>query len=160
MKYFGVYLLLFSAALCGAQIKKGASIYIEPIDGYETYLAAALLKKQVPLVVVTDKSKADYIIQSTVNHDVPLQPSTVVTNTTNVNTGQNDPFTEGMKLGARHAGVGESVTSSISVIDPKTSQVVFAYSVGKSRKNLLQSTAEACAKHLKEYIEKSEKSKK
>jgi len=30
--------------------------------GYETYLAAAIGKKQVPVILVADKSKADYII--------------------------------------------------------------------------------------------------
>jgi hypothetical protein len=35
------------------------------------------------------------------------------------------------------------------------SQLVFAYSVGKAANtNQVQSTAEACAKHLKEFIEK------
>jgi hypothetical protein len=37
----------------------------------------------------------------------------------------------------------------------RSPQIVFAYSVGKSANtNQLQSAAEACAKHLKEFIEK------
>jgi hypothetical protein len=52
-------------------------------------------------------------------------------------------------------------SASISVIDAHTSQIVFAYSVGKAANtNQLQSTVEACAKHLNEFIEKSEKPKK
>jgi hypothetical protein len=46
-------------------------------------------------------------------------------------------------------------TASIQMIDQKTTAVVFAYAVNK--KNTLhgdQTTAEACAKHLKEKLEK------
>jgi hypothetical protein len=49
---------------------------------------------------------------------------------------------------------------SISVRDPKTSQIVFAYSAGSYRSNQTEKTAEDCAKHLKEFIERSEKAKK
>jgi hypothetical protein len=31
------------------------------MGGYETYLAAAFTKKHVPLIVVADKDKAEYI---------------------------------------------------------------------------------------------------
>jgi hypothetical protein len=49
---------------------------------------------------------------------------------------------------------------SISVVDPRSSQIVFAYSAGKTGANQFQKTAEACAKSLKELIEKPEKPKK
>ncbi len=45
--------------------------------------------------------------------------------------------------------------ASVQMIDRKSGAIVFAYSVNK--KNTLhgqQTTAEACAKHLKEQIEK------
>jgi len=44
-----------------------STVYIEPMGGYETYLAAAMVKMHVPLVVMVDKAKAEYIIQSTVS---------------------------------------------------------------------------------------------
>jgi hypothetical protein len=34
------------------KITPGSSVYIEPMDGFETYLAAAILKKKVPVLVV------------------------------------------------------------------------------------------------------------
>jgi hypothetical protein len=37
---------------------------------------------------------------------------------------------------------------------------MYAYSAGSYRSNQTQKTAEDCAKHLKEFIEKSEKPKK
>jgi hypothetical protein len=49
---------------------------------------------------------------------------------------------------------------SISIVDPHSSQIVFAYSAGKAGTNQFQKTAAACAKSLKEFIEKSEKQKK
>lgn len=136
------------------QLKSGSTIFIEPMDGYETYLAAAITKKQVPLIVVTDKAKAGYIITSTVSQHAPSQPAVVVNNTTNVNSG-GYPGSGFPRAGTATLG---SANASISVVDVHSSQVIFAYSVGKrGNTNQLQSTAEACAKHLKEFIEKAEK---
>jgi transposase len=58
-------LLAFSAfAFAQApQIKRDATVYIEPTGGYENELAAALMKEKVPLVVAADKDKADYILR-------------------------------------------------------------------------------------------------
>ena len=36
------------------------TVYIEPQQGFETYLAAAMQKKDVPADIVMDKSKAQY----------------------------------------------------------------------------------------------------
>lgn len=135
-------------------IKPGATVYIESTDGYETYLAAAIAKKQVPLVVVTDRAKADYVISSTVNQHSPSQPAFVVNNTTNVSNNGNDAFSNGWKLGAGRPGSQGSTSASISVVDVHSSQIVFAYAAGKNANHQLQSTAEACAKHLKEFIVK------
>lgn len=163
-------LLLGCSAICLAQapqIKSGAAVYMEPMDGYETYLAAAFSKKHVPLVIVADKSKADFIIQSTVDHTQPSQPAVVVNtsnvnnttvNSANVNNGSNDTWAQAKQRAAERAAARAalgSTSTSISVIDPQSSVIVFSYSVGKSGSNhQLQSAAEACAKHLKEFIEK------
>lgn len=152
-----ICLLLLSSVAAFAQtphIKSGATVYVEPMDGYETYLAAAIAKKQVPLVVVTDKAKADYIVMSAVSQHASSQPAVVVNNTTNVNS-NNYPRVGGFPKPETNFG---STSASISIVDAHSSQIVFAYSVGKNRNtNQLQSTAEACAKHLKSFIEKSKK---
>jgi len=134
-------------------IHSGATVYIEPMDGYETYLAAAIAKKQVPLVVVADKSRANYTITGSVSERAPQSPAIVINNTNGVNT-------SGSHSGYPTPGSFGHTSASIAVIDPRTSQVLFSYSVEKSRQHQLQSDAEACAKHLKEFIEKSEKPKK
>jgi hypothetical protein len=169
-----VTLLAFSASMFAQapQLKSGSTIYIEPMDGYETYLAAAIVKKHVPLAVVLDRNKAEYIITSSVSQQVPAQPTVVVNNanvnnntvnSTNVNHGGNDTWEQSRERAearrAARAALG-STSVSISIVDPRSSQIVFAYSAGKAGSNQFQKTAEACAKSLKEFIEKSEKQKK
>jgi hypothetical protein len=159
-RIIALVLLTFSAIVFAQapQIKSGATVYIEPMGGYETYLAAALTKKHVPLIVVADKDKADYIIRSTVSQRAPTAPAVVVNNTTNINSSDHP----GSGFPRAGNGVSHGSTSaSISVVDAHSSQIVFAYAVGKAgNTNQIQSAAEASAKHLKEFIEKSEKPKK
>jgi hypothetical protein len=166
------FLLFACSVVCLAQtplLKGGSTVYIEPMGGYETYLAAAMVKKHVPLVVVTDKDKADYIIHSTIDHVQPNQSQAeVVINNSNTVETNNNPnqsafdqgFASGQAAAARRAAYKASLgysTASIAVIDPQSSQIAFSYSVEKDGKNQLQKTAEDYAKHLKEFIEKSEK---
>jgi hypothetical protein len=132
---------------------RGATVYIEPMDGYETYLAAAIAKKQVPVILVADKDKADYIIRSTVNQSRPTQPGVVINNTNN--SSGNDAFNQGMQRAAAAKAARGATSTSLSVVDAHSSQIVFAYSVGKAgNTNQIQSAAEASAKHLKEFIER------
>ncbi len=150
MNRFLAFVSLAFCTVCLAQtpqIKSGATVYIEPMGGYETYLAAAIAKKKVPLIVVADKSKAEFIITSTASHQTPSQPAAVVNNT-NVNNGGNDSFEKGMEQAQARRAARGTTSASISVIDAQSSQIVFAYSVGKSANtNQMQSAAEACAKH-------------
>lgn len=162
-----VTLLVFSAPVFAqtSPIHSGSTVYIAPMDGYETYLSAAIVKKHVPLVVVADKDKADYLIQSTVAHkSLNSSPTVVVNNTVNNGSQPTNPVAESMQRGyeagaAQRRALGET-SASIAVIDAHSSQVLFAHAAGKMGTNQLQNTAEDCAKHLKEFIEKSEKPKK
>ncbi len=47
------------------KIPPGSKVYIQPMDGLETYLAAGLAKKKVQLVVVPDRENADFEITGT-----------------------------------------------------------------------------------------------
>jgi hypothetical protein len=51
------------------------------------------------------------------------------------------------------AGIEGSQTASVTLIDTKTNTVVWAYNVRKVGSSNFQSSAEACAKHLKEWLE-------
>jgi hypothetical protein len=108
------------------------SVFISSMNGFETYLAAAFEKKRVPLRIVADQARAAYVITGT---------------------------SEEKKAGAAKMLVFGQIHSdnaaSIQMVEQKTGAVIFAYAVNK--KNTLhgqQTTAEACAKHLKEQLEK------
>ncbi len=131
-------LLLILAAASGlAQdatkaIPAGSKVFINPMnDEFETYLMKALETKKVPVEVVTEKEKADFEITGT---------------------------SESKKAGAAKIIIMGSWRSreqaSITVTNLKSGEAVWAYSVNKSDSaHGKRSTAEACAKHLKEKIE-------
>src|SRR5689334_176724 len=110
------------------------SVYIEPQNGFETYLAAAMTKKHVPVDVVTDETKATYVLKS-----APVEIKQEST---------------GGKIArclfAYCAGIEDKGSVSVQLIDTTSSKMMWAYSVNKQKggdKNQ-QSMAEAVAKHL------------
>jgi hypothetical protein len=118
--------------LASMRINAGSTVYVEPMDGFENYIQAALRKKDVPLMPIADELKANYILRGSSDEKKA--------------DGAKVPF-----LGQIHSGDA----ASVQLIDRRTGAIVFAYAV--ARKNTLhgqQTTAEACAKHLKEQIEK------
>jgi hypothetical protein len=112
-------------------------IYIAPSDGFESYLAAAFTKKHVPAQIVQDKDDVKYILSSP-----PVQEK---------------PESAGGKIArclfAYCAGIEGSQTASVSLTDTRTNVVVWAYNVRKQGSKNYQSSAEACAKHLKAWLE-------
>jgi hypothetical protein len=151
------------------QIKSGSTVYIEPMGGYETYLAAAILKRHVPVVVVIDKDKAAFILQGKVTHanlNSPA-PAVVVNNTVNNGSQTQTPgnqvsqaMQQGYEEGAAERRALGMTLLSVSIISAQSSQVIFAASSVKDGREQLQKTSDDCAKHLKEFIEKSNKPKK
>ena len=115
-------------------IPQGSNVYIDAMDGFETPLAAALNKKKVPLVVVTDKTQAQYEITGTTEkkkHSTGLKIAAIAL---------------GGAMGA--AATADQMTGSIQVIDLHSSAIVYAYTATKGDRP--QSVAEACAKHIKD----------
>ncbi len=166
-----VILLAFSASMFAQtpQLKSGSTVYIEPMNGYENYISTAILKRHVPLVVVTDKDKADYILRGKVTHkDLgSSSPAVVVNNTVNNGPQTQSPgnqvsqaMQQGYEAGAAQRRALGMTLVSISIIDTRSSQVIFGSSSGKTGGGQLEKTAEDCVKHLKEFIEKAEKPKK
>ena len=112
-------------------IPKGATVYVAPMNGFETYLISALDKKEVPVTVVADQSKADFII-----------------------TGNADSQKAGWAKTLATGSSQSSEEASINVTNKKSGSMVFAYNVNKGNSfHGKQSSAEACAKHLKEKID-------
>jgi hypothetical protein len=113
------------------KIPANSKVFLAPMGGFENDLKAAIESKKVPVVLVTDKDQADYEISGTSDSE---------------------------KAGAVKKAVmwnwHSNEQASITVSDHKSGEVVFAYSVNKkSSAHGKRSTAEACAKHLKEQIE-------
>jgi hypothetical protein len=113
-------------------IPAGSKVFIAPMeDNFQDYLKAALQAKKVPVVVVDDRASADFEITG---HSETEKASTA----------------KKVIMWNWHS----NEQASIQVTNLKTSEVAFAYSANKqSSAHGKKSTAEACAKHLKEKIE-------
>jgi hypothetical protein len=138
MKKLGLLLMFASSLSCFGQVAR-PTVYIEPQQGFETYLAAAISKKAVPVDVVTDQTRANYVLRA-----APVEIKTEST---------------GGKIArclfAYCAGIEDKGNVSVQFIDASSTKVLWAYSVNKQKggsKNS-QSMAEAVAKHLKEFVE-------
>jgi hypothetical protein len=115
----------------GARIPKGAKVFVAPMpDGFDNYLKAAIDKKKVPVVVVTDKSTAQYQI-----------------------TGASETQKAGVAKKVLAWDWRSTEEASIQVANLESGEVVFAYAVHlQSSNHGKQSSAEACAKHLKGQV--------
>lgn len=114
------------------KIKSGSRIFISPMEGgFENFIVAGFQKKEVPLVVVIDRSKADYELSGISDSE---------------KAGWAKMFFMGSQQSREEA--------SVKVSDLKTGTLVFAYSVHKGNSYRgRQSAGEACAKHLKQIVE-------
>ena len=128
-----VTILLALAPSWGQETKSipsGSKVFLEPMGGFETYLKTAMTKKKVPLQIVEDKTQADFIITGHSDSEKASTAKKVI-------------------MGNWHS----NEDASINVSSVKTGEVVFAYEAHKeSSAHGQQSTAEACAKHLKDQI--------
>lgn len=126
-------------------IPRNSRIYIAPIqaeepanlksEGFEYYLAAALRKKNVPLIIVADRSQADFIIEGTSNQKDPGWAKKVILQ-----------------------DFRKSTSASMTVTNLKTGVIAYADSSDRSSANRgLRSSAEKLAKYLKRKIENDEK---
>ena len=126
-------------------IPRNSKIYIAPImpedpnnlkaEGFEYYLAAALRKKNVPLIIVADRSMADFVIDGTANQKDPGWAKKII-------------LTDFRK----------STSASITVTNLRTGVVAYADSSDRSSANRgLRSSAEKLAKYLKRKIDNDEK---
>jgi len=134
-------LLVFSSMVLGQEeksvtqsqkaIERGSRLYVAPMEaGFDTFIIAALVKKQVPVVVVTDRSKADYEM-------------------TGISASEKAGWAKMLFMGTDSS----REQASIKVTEIKSGEVVYGYAVHKgSSYRGRQSAAEACAKHLKERI--------
>jgi hypothetical protein len=142
---FSVVMLLIVAAISTAhagdkknpppseKIPKGAKVFIAPIsDGYESFLKDAMSAKKVPIEVVSSRDQADYEITGSAESQKAGAAKKII-------------------MGNWHSREEASITLS----NLKSGEVVWAYSVHEEGSTHgKRSSAESCAKHLKEAIEK------
>ncbi len=138
MKKVGLLLGLLFGVSSFAQVAR-PSVYIEPQHGFETYLAAAISKKKLPVDVVTDPGKSTYVLKSA---PVAIKQESTGEKITRC-------------VFASCAGIEDKGNVSVQLIETASTKMVWAYSVEKQRGNKNeQSMAEAVAKHFKEFLNK------
>jgi hypothetical protein len=115
-----------------SKIPKGAKVFVAPIaDGFDTYLKDAIAKKKVPVELATSRDQADYEI-------------------TGASESQKASTAKKVIFGNWHS----REEASITLANIKSGEVVWAYSVHQEASTHgKRSSAEACAKHLKDAIE-------
>ncbi len=135
--------VLLVAVLAGASVppaqsapaipKPGARVFVHPMpNDFDQYFKAALKRKKVPLVVVDNREQAEFEIKGTAESQKASAAKKIV-------------------LGSWHS----DEQASISVSNVESGAIVFAYSANKKNSaHGRQTTAEACAKHLKDAVEK------
>ena len=116
-----------------ARFRPGVKVFINEMpEEFDSYLKSAFVKKKVPVVVVDTKEDADFEIKGTSETSAASTAKKVI------------------MLDWR-----ADEQASISVADLRSGEVVFAYSVNrKSAERGKATTAEACAKHLKDRLDK------
>ncbi len=112
-------------------------IYIEQQGGFESYITAAIVKKHVPAVVTENKDEARFILRSAVDAKEESAGSKVA-----------------RCLFLYCIGMEGTQTATVQLVDATTQEVAWGYNVRKASASAYQSSAEAIAKHLKEFLEK------
>ena len=114
------------------KIQSGTKIYVAPMGGFENYVIAGIVNKKVPVVLVTEREKADYEIRGSAETEKA-------------------GWAKMLFMGSQNS----NEEASINVSDVKTGDIVFAYSVHKLNSvHGKQSAGEAIGKHLKEVVGK------
>lgn len=125
---------LVPVMLVGGLQAQSAKLFIAPSEGFESYLSAAPVKKHTPVQVTSDQGEAQYVLSFVVDRREESTGAKVA-----------------RCLFAYCAGIAG--TQSVSVQVFKGSDLVWAYNVMKPSAVNSQSTAEAVAKHFKQFLE-------
>jgi hypothetical protein len=119
-------------------VTTGASrIFLEPqANGSESYLAAAIVKKHVPVIVTEKKDGAQFVLKEAIRSESESTAGKVAS----------------CVLFGCWTAAGFQI-ATVQLIDAKSQEVAWAYTVHKSSARAYRSTAEDVAKHLKEFLE-------
>jgi len=119
------------ATVNNAKMPSYAKVYVAPmLGGFENYIIAGLRSKKVPLIVVVDKTKAEFEISG-------------------VSESEKAGWAKMLFVGSQNS----NEEASIKISNLKTGAVIFGYSVHKTNSvRGRQSAGEACAKHIKQIV--------
>ena len=114
----------------------GAKIFIEPMDGFGLLVSDAILNKKLPVVLVNEREKADFVMSGGAHVKMP-------------------GFFKGWVTTAHGKG-------SIAIKDARTGNEVFFYKFTRvdsmtTESQIYANWAGGCANHLKKALEKIEK---
>ena len=130
---FSTVLSLLCAPAFSAEestIPKGSKVFIAPMQGFETDIRAAFEAKKVPLTIVEKREEADFEITGTAESQKASTAKKVL-------------------LGSWHS----KEEASVSVANLKTGVIVYAYSYHNDNSaHGRKSSAESCAKHVKDIV--------
>jgi len=142
----GVLVFVFQVSLAqeNTRVPLGAKVYIQPMDGLESYVVAALTKKKVPVVVVTDRESAQFEITGTVNRQA-AEKATQAENVTE---------TVGSIFGARRKYRGPELQAAITVKEIKSGVIAFSHASYKAANDADRRVAEDFANNLKKNMPK------
>lgn|SRR6185437_8345014 len=125
-----IFTLVASCVASDSTIPKKSKVYLAPMNGFENDLRAAISNKRVPVELVGNRDQADYEIKGSSESQKASTAKKVI-------------------MWDWHS----NEQASINVTDLKTGAIVYSYSVNKpSSAHGKRSTAEACAKHLKDQV--------
>jgi len=145
--------LAFAALLCSFSFAKeplakgdphtipaGSSVFIESADGFDIYLSKAIETKKIPLVVVGEKGKADFVIATTASQGQRTAVGDAIGSVNDVWHGK----------AVKSSTVDEA---AMKVVNAQTGVIVFTYEAKKTNSfRGKKSVAEALAKHLNDVI--------
>jgi len=90
----------------------GAKLFIEPMEGFERYLEAAILSKKLPVTVVIERARADFVARGTWR--------------------ELDGGFSGNGSLVRPLRTRKNYSASVSIVDLKSSAIVFSFAAQKS----------------------------
>jgi hypothetical protein len=136
-------LALCSLGSLGIAQSPKPTIYISPDGGFQTALTAALFKKHVPATVITDESKAKYILKA-----APVDSKS-----------ESGAGKIARCMFADCIGINGNSEVSVQLLQRDSGAVVWAYQVkkGNAGPRGIQSLSEAVAKHLNNDFLKKQK---
>lgn len=114
------------------RMHRGSKLFIEPSE-FGMALSAAILKKKVPVVGLTERDKADFFVQT-------------VSSATKEGTGER---VAKLILFGGWAGSGKHFYATVTITN-RDGAIIFAHN---SKKENFQSAAENIAKEIKKHIE-------